>query len=582
MDFNKLTSIRWFVSLGAKFVRVVPSQTFFVIMLTLFSQFASVLAFVLPLKIIFLLGSDRVPHYFPSVFSRVEHDLLVVYLSIATVGFFIAHVLTEKLIDRITGIASRVLISRSGKIILFENQEELASNAYGSFSRALTGAVFAFLAITALIYIYTDMALVLVGYIVLAFFITYVLCRRSHIFLGKFEADPNALMSLLSAIGFFTIFGYLVVDFVWLSPPGLIMAIVAMLLARQSFNRLVGMVNGLVKLSRQRIKLDALFFHGKVLVSVEKNLERSIWSYLSPANRASWIGELLKDYIGSLEITNNEITDCLVWQQPALNNMGMLNFTYGENVYLIKIYGEKLSSLALHESSLLTEHAVGLPAPAWIGATKLGDYHCSISRFTNGHIVDESSYGTKALELRKKLLVIEPPIDLAQRYLRSKPILPQRMSLYWLDLLEVAILKKEEQYSFDFIKENWQLIKNILTGLPLSFHVPAISPHAIWVEQSGNKPLLLHWERWGIEPIGAGWPRDQKQFNELYDEVAVAAAERTALQSVSYEALQLSILMSELDRLIQKQSLRAAVKILPDISSSLSRIYDAKEESETA
>jgi hypothetical protein len=45
-------------------------------MLTLISQISTLLAFFLPLKVVILLGSDRMPRYIPEALAALGHDAL--------------------------------------------------------------------------------------------------------------------------------------------------------------------------------------------------------------------------------------------------------------------------------------------------------------------------------------------------------------------------------------------------------------------------------------------------------------------------------------------------------------------------
>lgn len=66
--------LRWSLSLGAKFSRVVPFLTLAIVILTLVAQIASLLSFFLPLKMIILLGSEGMPRYFPAAFAQLDRD----------------------------------------------------------------------------------------------------------------------------------------------------------------------------------------------------------------------------------------------------------------------------------------------------------------------------------------------------------------------------------------------------------------------------------------------------------------------------------------------------------------------------
>src|SRR5690606_19954356 len=123
------STLRWTLSLGAKFARVVPFFTVCIIGLTLVSQIAMLVASLLPLKVLILLGSDQIPGYFPRFFLRFGHDALIAVLSMLTFGVFLAHLLAEKLIDRLTAKATTHLMQMSQKIALFERQDEIAREA---------------------------------------------------------------------------------------------------------------------------------------------------------------------------------------------------------------------------------------------------------------------------------------------------------------------------------------------------------------------------------------------------------------------------------------------------------------------
>src|SRR5699024_1263303 len=93
--------LRWNASLGVKFLRVVPYATVIIVLLTLISQIAMLLASVLPLKVVLMLGSDGVPRYFPAFLTSLNRDVLIGVLTGGTIGFFIVHIISEKLIQAV-------------------------------------------------------------------------------------------------------------------------------------------------------------------------------------------------------------------------------------------------------------------------------------------------------------------------------------------------------------------------------------------------------------------------------------------------------------------------------------------------
>jgi hypothetical protein len=63
-----------------------PGMSCGIISVSLIVHLASIAAFFLPIKILFLLGDDRVPRYFPDALVGMDRDLLILWM-VALVGF---------------------------------------------------------------------------------------------------------------------------------------------------------------------------------------------------------------------------------------------------------------------------------------------------------------------------------------------------------------------------------------------------------------------------------------------------------------------------------------------------------------
>lgn len=556
---SKPAPARWLLSLGFKFTRVVPLRTLWVVLLTLVAQISYILAFFLPLKIVILLGSDGIPRYFPPSFAEVDRDLLVVYLSLATLSFFIINIVAEKLTDTVTGGATQSLLARSHKIVLFENQEDIAAKAYQSFSRALAGMIFGGLALTVLCFIYGEMALLMLGYMGASAF-SVLAATKSDAFIEYLEGNFNALLSNLSSVGFFVVFGYLVLDFVWLQPPGIIVAIISVLLGRQAFSRVSGAVKGLYRLEKQREKLDALFFHGRPLVTGMENKKNSFWHYLNPDQRKEWIVELLAEY--RCRIRQGELSGRLYWQQQTMPQVGGFLYEEQASVFLIKLYDGKKSLAAHHEVTLLADAPRGLPAPEFKGSSQVGDFPCSLYRLEPGKVLNNGKHKREMIGLKAALLAVEPPLELAQRYRRSKPTLAHRMSTQWLDRALVAVEKETQQIALEQLRVHWPVLQAIIEALPLTIHNPDMKPWTIWKIKETGHLVLLNWEKWSLEPAGAGWFTGSNALAQLVEFYHEALEKRPTLHRCVPEHLMLAALVFELERLMQRQQLSETVRLV--------------------
>lgn len=372
-------TLRWVLSLGKKFTLVVPLQTLVIVLLTLVSQISALLASFLPLKVVILLGSERIPRYFPDVLLALDKDQIIGLLCLSTLAFYGLHVLAERLIRWFTAWGTKRLLQRSHKMTLFENQEGVAQEGYLRFSRALAGGVFITLALALLGWFYPIMAGVLLLYMLMAWLVVRLLSALRTGFQEQLTTNLAGVLNTLAALGFFFSFAYLVVDFIFLFPPSVIIAIVGLLLSRQVLNRMAGMVGDVASLQRQQPKLDALFFHGKVLLPQLPDDRSAFWAMLQPDQRDAWLKPVLQEF------TSWRDGRCDVrWQQAGMADTAAFLVESEVGDYWIKVFDVKRRSLALHESTLLMETLPNMPSMPLLGATEIGNVQCLVYRLPKG------------------------------------------------------------------------------------------------------------------------------------------------------------------------------------------------------
>ncbi len=573
MLMQVIKSLRWSISLGVKFIRVVPFHTSAIVTVTLVSQLSSLLASFLPLKVVILLGSDGVPHYFPASFAEMDRDILIAGLSAATLGFFLVHVLAERLIDWITGLGTSRLLKNSHKMVLFENQDQVAAGGYQRYSRALASGVFIVFSLCGLGWFYPEVSLMMVGYAVFTFLVLWLLHRHSSTMHERLDTQLREVLNVVAGVGFFVTFGYLVSDFILWRPPGVIVAIVTLILSRQIMTRSTGLVADLAALHQQGVKLDALFFHGKVLLSHTVQPERSMWPLLQPLARQHWIRAVMEELVGKIE--GNVICK---WHQTGQTNVAALKVETGTRCYLVKLFEKNRSSLALHEATLMGESIPGLPAPCFVGATQVQKFHCLLYEVPKMRPLELPEVKPYAKSLLHHLLTVEPPPQLCHRYQRSRPMLWQRFNIELLERLRIAANTDEEQASLVFLLDNLARMNAILKGLPMVIYQPDLSQDAIRVVDEIT-PLSLNWGRWSLEPLGAGWPVVEASLSQLETAIVKASESRPALHRVATKHAELSALAFALVRECNSQRYVQALEILPALMDRLteSRTYFMRE-----
>ncbi|WP_019594006.1 hypothetical protein [Thioalkalivibrio sp. ALM2T] len=562
------SGLHWNARLGAKFFWAVPGATSGVVFATLVSQLSMLLAFFLPLKVIILLGSDGIPRYFPPAFEQIDRDALIVWLSAATVAFYGLYLLAERVIAFGAERGARTLLARGRKMVLFENQDEVAARAYTRHAEVMAGAVFLLLAIGVLFWLYPGVAWLISGYVVLfavALLAGQAMRPRLRTWL---EENLTAWLGVAGGVGFMLAFAYLVIDFLYGNPPGLIPAIIALLLSRQGFNRLTSMVSGLVKQREQRPKLDALFFHASAFIPERDSKKETIWHLLEPEQRAQWAPEVLAEACGE-GIPEQVKTH---WWQTDVPNVAVLRCDVPERPGLIiKLYERNRASLAVHEATLLAEPPDGLPAPRWLGGSDIRGFTCHVLELPEGVPDHQGDMSRSVQDLRGRLLEVSPSKALVTRYTRSRSLLWQRLDEMMLARARIAAIDPATDKALAVLQERLEDWRMKLAQMPLAFTSRDILPMNV-VLTDQDEPRLLQWGRWALEPAGAGWPIGSKQLKELENAGERWQGSRKGERNATFEQLKLAALSAEFERYCIRERYKQALKLVPRITGTLDQL----------
>lgn len=572
---NVFAVVRWCLSLGAKLYRVVPILTLAIVCLTLVSQISSILSFFLPLKIVILLGSEGVPGYLPSILASLDRDILILALSVATIGFFLLSVFAEKLIERATNVAVGKLLAKSQKMVLFENQDLVAADGYRRYSSALAGVVFVPLAVLVLGWFYFPMAGLITGYLVFWFLFFLGFCHVHEGAIRYLDQKLPSVLSLLANMGFFLVFGYLVVESIFFSPPGFIVAVISLIASRQIFGRAAATVNSVVGLAKRRPKLDVLFFHGKVFVEQPSGQgEKTVWSLLAAQDRKQWLFGILKE--AGYEVVDAEKLQ-VSWLESSQVNMPHLLVSDARrphNCFLVKLFDLNRKSFSQHELSLAMERPDGLPMPELVLVTEVFQFPCQVYRLPPGQVLKAKLADPKVPTINAKFFSVQPPATLVNRYLRSRPLLGDRLSSQLLERLCVACRDRTDALHVNEVVQRLPEIQFFLRSLPVVLLNSGVKG-SIWMSDDDKSLLVLNWDKWSLDPLGSGWPL---AGDVLERHLAAASKNNSALSNVEVRAAELAAMLSEVERLLIRQQFLSVLDILPKVLRNLNVLKNSPKE----
>lgn len=555
-----LVALRWFASVGFKVFRVVPWATNLGVVCTLVSQIASLLAALLPLKVIILLGSERIPSYFPPLLQDHGKTTLIVGLGGAALTFFAIHLLAEWLIARLAIFGARSLIAHSRKLALFENQEQLLSKAYQRFAGALAGAAFIALAALALAWVYPLQAMVVGGYIATVWVALAVIQRLSNVWREQQVGELIRLVGLLANIGFFVSFGAIVFDVLQGTQVSVFWAIVTLLLVRQLFRRLASLVGDVISLYSQRLQLNALLFHGHLYTAKAITEDaRGLWALADTGSYANWLKPLIERVAGPLAGAPE-----VRWVQSGTPDvlMGIVR-TGGElpHAYLVKFYGKNRSAMARHEASLFSMmDSAAAPLPRLLLVEQIESFNCHMFEWPMLEPVKPQAVKRAAMTVTASLFTVRPAPALVAMFIRSRPMLWQRLDRKLLERLALFV-REDERSQLEKLGDSMAAIKATLEEMPVAIVTPDLSPDALWQDHQGSVWSAL-WGRWTLEPVGAGWLVGEKLLPLLPAAFEQAQRVRPDLKAITIKHAHFAALMFAFDKACQRQAYRTAIELV--------------------
>lgn len=557
----------WAISIAKKITRVAPMQIFMVVVGTLVSQLSLMLAFFLPLKIIILIGSDRVPSYFPAAFVGMQRETLVVGLSIAALAFYALHLLAGQLATVGSERAATRVLGRAGKLNLFNNQDNMARGACRKFARAIAAAIFVCAALLIIGLIHPSIAVLLVGWCVVSFLAVTVAGALSRDFRTWIDDHASPLIGALAASGFFAVTALIVIEFLLGSRINILAAFICLLLSRQLLQRLAATLREAKVLHSQKMQINALFFHGHTFVAGLLKEKDGVWSLLGEKRLRKWLPATIAEITGQ-DIQSATITQ---WRQTGVFDVIAFDVRTtgphgGEGGYLFKIVGRKRRLHALHEADLLADGAShALPAPRLLGVSALGQHMVHVFEKIDG-VPTEPRSGTRAA--LKECWLNPPSRELTLRFRRTHQLLGQRMTTLAVDRLEhAAVTPRDQLLVRKFIRQS-QALARVLNQMPLAVYNPDMGRSTL-VECRDGSILVTHWGRWSLEPVGAGWSVGKPMLEMLGSWLEAERKNDPRLASLTVEQVQLAALAFAFERFCLRQRYTFAIRLLPPLLARL-------------
>lgn len=574
---TKTPSLRWIYSTAINIAKKIPGLTATIIIFTLSAQISLLAASFLPLKAIILIGSPGIPSYFPGYLKSFERESLFVGLCLTAVAFYALYMASEYLTKHLTLRGSENLVRNTSKLIVFDGQDDVARRAYSRFTRSLAALVFLILTLAALGVIYIELLLAVIAFwggVALYAKLTHSAAAND---LSTIESTLERVNSL-GSIGFLAAFAYLAVDLLSSEPPALLPAIIGVLLTRQIMQRATQLIQDILLLKEQRLQISALFFSEHTLINNSTDRSTKFLNLFAADRVHEWASTILDNRDGQTYVQHS-----FTWHQTGVHDVFGIESSSRRQTgeidnYLLKVYNSNRVTLAVNEATLLSEPNINsLPSLELIKVTLIDGYHCHLYRTGKLNKIPAVELGLYQKAAVKLLMQCVPPVELVEKFSRSRPFLWDRLSDETLHAFGKALAMTPQNMEFINFSRKIKIIRCHLKSLPVYINNSAMGADQLYLDVE-DSIIVGHWGNWSIEPVGAGLEL-KNILNDLPDLLIKLKSRRIDMSGICTAKLHLAGLCYQLDQLLVRQRFITAAGLLPEISAIVSSFSQHPENS---
>lgn len=567
------TSLRWLTTLASAFFTRLPMMTTVVVAASALSLAASIVAFVLPLKIVFLVGSDGVSEWFRPFVAPQQKGSLVVALTVVTVLSVFASIGSRALCDRLAASASRIVLRGANELALVGDQLGRGQTVYAQFADVLGGSLFCLAGLLVIGIATPPLVVVLIVVGVAEFALTaHALERRNPLAPGRFaqflENNLRTYLNALSSCNFLIAFAVLLYPFVWGSGGHVMAALISIIVLRRILAVLLQVVVDIVSMVHRKGLVDALVFREQQYRVDESDEQRTLRDLFGRSARHALAERTLRS--AGIEPSNLSVR----WRDSRLRGLRLLAIRNRgpdghTRHYLQQIYLPRESHRAENEAVLFSYLSrERLHAPPLVTAFSVGPYSCQICQAGAEAPVSETEWQWIETELQESLMSIQPPEPLVQAYVASHPMLPGRLTDSVASCLTLAVDDDAEAESLERLRTLLPTLRERLARLPLYIRNPEAVASNCYYDTAGT-PCIITWGKWQVEPVPAGLAGNKggERLQALLERIRQKRDDID--DNLGVDDMRLGLFAASLERLIASNRFNEALAMIPRVLALL-------------
>ena len=498
-----------------------PAVNLVVIGSSTISRIAKLLAFLLPLKVIMLAGSEGVPRYFAFFIEEHAKSDWILWLAIAAVLSYVLALSLDALIRNLSRLGAAQVLEKSSKVAVLSRQQAVAKDYYERITQLSAAFTFVVIGYIVIGFVNLGLLIFMMGISLSAFFLTGLVTndkeehrlikKRKDLQLMQFGSylknNYKRYIGIISSIIFLSSFLFILYPYISVQSDqtNLLLSLLSLIVMRQCVKSSENVVSGVISLSREKRQVDALFFKKKYYHGVERKGKKEVRRYFMPEARDQLIEKQMRECLGDAGPAVSH------WRDSPVSGISFFEIsTQGPDGslatnHLLQVFHPRFHHF-LDKEELLFSYVERerVHAPASMLVETVGGFKTQLIRY--GRQVPPAAWSTKKLEIFMDLWGLQPPRRLVREYRKSHPLMQDRLTEEMIGRLAIAADTEIKIICYQRLMNSIDEMNSVLKALPLYIHNPDIrNDNAVVVARPGAEGgvyKVLTWGRWSLQLIG--------------------------------------------------------------------------------
>ncbi|WP_151671772.1 hypothetical protein [Nitrincola schmidtii] len=525
------TFVVWFARLNKVCLKTRPFWTLFVIGATVVSNVAKLLAFLLPLKVVLLAGSDGVPRYFAFFIDSADKDGWIIGLTLGAIVSYILHLSLEALTKRMSLKGGKLVLQNANALSVAGNQERIAQKYYGQVTGLTAEGLLLFLMLLVISIINTGLVLKLLALALIWLMITIIWLSTGKEFNPSWiENNAKLYISVVTSTLFLAGFLLIIHPYIVGGGPNLLLSLVSIVLLKRSSKASYSLIYGSISLRSDRAQVDPLMFRSGKITRKELPTRNALQDLFQKPQREALVRAHLPEKYATYQVD-------VKWEDQSIRGL------YSFKIVATPANGGEQEFLRLNVVSYRNKHLFereehlfkyisreSLNAPELVTSFKVEEFFCKIVEYVTGVTFTLPQWRKSALSVLKKQWMVRPPKQLVQDYKLSHQMMWRRFNAEFFERARIAVETEEEQLALDHFINGLNITLKRLSKMPLYIANSEMrASNTISHKSEMDREGLIFWGRWQIVPLGYYLPR-LETIKSTLDEVI--SGSHTSLEDV--------------------------------------------------